>query len=510
MFKTTLGCALVEIRPASVHPLIALLAASLACLFAGASCADVGSLRSIVHDGGTGGAGEKDSAVSSPIPATDAAPVDASSEGIPQDVGQPDIVDAAAASTGSAYLTVSADTQVTGRVTLLSAPLLLGASDSVLVHSDGRYYPSGASVTASVHAEIDGVVVTNHAVIDWRASNNPQQHSFNVIGAATLGPGDHTVALVAEAIAGTFYVGAGSNLSVMVHPARDVVASSLASDSTEFAFTTNGVTPGTPAPHTPLLTYATTFQNEDTVALASARAYYGSGYGDAMLGLYLDGANPGNAASSWTVNDIWTGAETQAPLSCHAFFRSLDGAHTLSFDASEFPWGQQGEDTVKYKVGAGARAVFLRGDMVVRGSASQSSVVDNTIDYVGIGTSQNWPGVPSVGTDVRLVDAFFDVPVGHSGVIFFAAKTRVQGDSSDVGGTARLWIAIDGARVGATGVQQLASPDSISQRTVSASYLSAGAGALPPGKHHVEVFGRADGSFIHLAMNKDLPLIWFD
>jgi hypothetical protein len=118
--------------------------------------------------------------------------------------------------------------------------------------------------------------------------------------------------------------------------------------------------------------------------------------------------------------------------------------------------------------------------------------------------------VPAVGTDVPLAAATLDLPAGHDGVVMFLAKTRVQGDLADAGGTASLHLALDGRPVGSIGVQQLAAPDGASQRTVAASYLAAGDQALAPGRHTVVVYGRADGQFKHLAMVKDLNLIWFD
>lgn len=91
-----------------------------------------------------------------------------------------------------------------------------------------------------------------------------------------------------------------------------------------------------------------------------------------------------------------------------------------------------------------------------------------------------------------------------------AAKARVQGDAADPGGRVALWITVDGARRGSTGIQDLRAPFSVSQRTISASYLAAGKLALRPGRHVVRVYGRADGDFLHLTLSRDLPLIWFD
>src|SRR5438132_797025 len=80
---------------------------------------------------------------------------------------------------------------------------------------------------AMVHATIDGEGVTSDAVLDWRYSTDPQQHSWNVVGAKHLAAGQHTVRLVGRPIAGAFYAGCGSNLCVLVHPAQDVNALGL-------------------------------------------------------------------------------------------------------------------------------------------------------------------------------------------------------------------------------------------------------------------------------------------
>jgi hypothetical protein len=125
------------------------------------------------------------------------------------------------------------------------------------------------------------------------------------------------------------------------------------------------------------------------------------------------------------------------------------------------------------------------------------------------GQVQTAPLVP-LGTDVPLARATVTIPPLGDGTVLFSAKSRVQGDSADGGGTVSIWLTIDGRRVGSVGVQRLASPFCESQRSISASYLAAGAGALSPGPHVVEVHGRADGDFIHLSLVRDLPLVWFD
>jgi hypothetical protein len=153
--------------------------------------------------------------------------------------------------------------------------------------------------------------------------------------------------------------------------------------------------------------------------------------------------------------------------------------------------------------------------MGIRGHGSSllpsfPDAVGTVSDYWCVGSSSAWPGCPAVSTDVLLAEETLRVPATHSGVIMFAAKTRVQGAEADEGGTVQLWLTVDGVRRGSVGVQQLAAPFAVSQRTIAASYLAAGNDRLRPGSHVVRVYGRADGSFIHLALLRDIPLVWFD
>ena len=448
--------------------------------------------------------------VTSPDADEDSAAPDATPDGSESDVALPTV----GAWPESAYDSLSSDVAAASDMPLLVSTVTLPAQSWVLVSSDGRYGPGGGTA-ANVFITVDGVKVTNSSYIDWGQSTNPQQHCFNAVGALNLDAGVHEVRLEADVIDGGFYVGAGSNLAVMIHPADSVDVQALNQDSSTFAYTTAGIEDGDLLPHDAILSHSWDMAAAgDVIALGSGRSFHsgsGSGtYGDAMWGIHMDGSYVGNGAGLWTVNDIWTGAETQAPMFLHAFVPSVNaGVHVLSLDASEFPWGSN-EDSVQYRVGAGTRLVAMTGGMHVRGSAPISQAQYDTTDYIGIGTDQSWPGVPEVGTDVELATATFDVPDGHSGVVMFLAKSRVQGDSSDQGGSVSLRLKLDGTFVGSTGIQQLASPDSVSQRTIATSYLAAGTAALAPGQHTIQAIARADGSFIHLAMVKDLPLLWFD
>ncbi len=251
-----------------------------------------------------------------------------------------------AALDSSSYSSLSSDVLVSSSTALITRTLSLSSPEWVYVQSDGRYFPH-TGFAANISISINGQSVSNDAVIDWRASTNPQQHSFNVIGASLLPAGSHTVQLMAHPLSGSFYVGAGSHLSILVRPATTVRVSSLSSDAGPFDFTTANLSPGSPAPSSPLLSHEMTPSNQPLIALASGRAYAYANYGDAMFGLYLNGANAGNDESLWSVNDLWTGAETQAPLSTHAYFKPRSGSVTVSLGASEFPWEGR-EDSVHY------------------------------------------------------------------------------------------------------------------------------------------------------------------
>lgn len=50
----------------------------------------------------------------------------------------------------------------------------------------------------------------------------------------------------------------------------------------------------------------------------------------------------------------------------------------------------------------------------------------------------------------------------------------------------------------------------MSSRTLSTSYFATGANALTPGCHTVQTVGKAVGTYRHLMMNSDMPLLWLD
>jgi hypothetical protein len=403
---------------------------------------------------------------------------------------------------------------VDARTILLSARLSLPRADSVFVESDGSYAPAASDSAADVDVQIDGKEVSNTSSIDWRGSYAPVAHSFNAVGGTVVRAGRHTVALVARAVAGSFTVAAASNLSVFVHPARTLSVARLGAPAGPFDFTSSGLF-GPDLPHTPLVAVPADATGP-TVALGSASERKVANDGDGMLGIYLDGKHPGPDASLWTTNDLCVCAEVEAPLFTHALLVGGSVGASVSLDATEPPWSAaQGENPSIYEVEPRATLVVLRGGMRNVGSAksllrSFPDLAGGVYDHWCVGSSSTWPDCPRVGTDVLLARATIAVPAGSTGVVMIIAKARMGGDRLDGGGTARLWITVDGRREGSMGLQQLAGPFVESGRTMSASYLAAGNQRLGAGKHVIRLYGRAAGTFLHLAYMRDVPLIWFD
>jgi hypothetical protein len=416
---------------------------------------------------------------------------------------------------------------VTKRAVLLVSRVRLARADSVFVSSDGSYAPVEAASAARVFVQIDGHRVTNESSIDWRVMPNPWavpvRHSFNAIGASRLTRGAHVVELVGEPLAGGFTVAAGSNLSVFVHPAERVAVGRLSRAAGPFAFTTRGRSPSNP-PHAALVSIRANSRRA-AVALGSASLRAAtldqSSWGDPMAGIYGDGRHPGNTSSLWTVQEIGSN-ELEAPVFTHALFPPRSPHSWVSLDATEFPWFDAGgplqnpiEDGARYFVSPTAALVVLSGGLRVYGAApalahGHSDSNGTSLDYYCLASSTGFEGCEPVGSDVLIARSTVRVPAKRSGVVYFTAKTRVQGDNADPGGLVSLWLTIDGVRRGSTGVQEISAPSGVSQRTITASYLSAGPNTLKPGSHVLRVYARADGRFVHVSLVRDIPLLWFD
>lgn len=430
-----------------------------------------------------------------------------------------------AADVQSKYLEMPSDIKIMGGGALLSTNISLSEPAWVYVQSDGRYYPGppDAKSLGNAFITVDGAKVTNDSVIDWRQSSAKQQHSFNVVGAAYLGAGNHTVNLNASTDGSSVYYGAGSNLSVLVDAASSVSLSTLAGDSPTLNFDTTNTPEGTALPEprarSTLLT-AYSDAGGKAVAMASGRNYVYGTYGDAMYGIFMKNAEPNIDSMTWSINDLYSGAETQAPMYSQALFEETFPGDPIQLVASESPYYKPVASTtnsVQYRAGAGTTLVVLSGGMSIVGKGLSSTFPyqsmgwNSRFSYLCAGSSNGSAGCPRTGSEFIIGEGQVCVPNGHNGVVMFSSKTRVQGDTADSGGTVSLYLKIDGQQKGANGIQQLGpKPHAESTRTISTSYLATGAGVLSAGCHTVQLATIVSGSFLHLAVNPDMPIVWFD
>ena len=247
-----------------------------------------------------------------------------------------------------------------------------------------------------------------------------------------------------------------------------------------------------------------------------------------MLGLFMGGQPPWspNMAfgaqhyAQYTVNDIFSGAEFEAPMYCQGVHDpDLWGpgpGGVFSLVATEFPFCVDGSPSsanfVEYTVGGTATLVAVHGGIQVHGHIGTDLPTHTLNEYVCIGTTAASAGCPPSGEPVVIARCPVEIPKGHDGIVFFSARGRCQGDIRDAGGTVKLWIEIDGVPMSSVGVQGLGgSGTSVSQRTLAASYLATGNEALTPGIHEVGLVAEVTGSFFHLSIHNDHPLLmWFD
>lgn len=432
----------------------------------------------------------------------------------------------------SQYLSLNSDVKVINHdQVLLQTTLTLAASDKVYVQSDGNMWSDVGPVVGGISIFIDGSKVSNDAVVDWPSGHPGLQHSYNVIGTANLSAGTHVVQLIATQVTSpaTFTVGYKSNLSIFVHPADQIQDTSfyIQSDPNHDYLVANqngssidtsywNYTNPTPLPFLePLSLVVSPPSYTPVIVTSSSRAYPIAGQaGDVLLGIGLNHQNPGNRYSSWSVNDLGNQAENQAPVSNHAYFPNLSPSSTITLQATVFPWGDPSNpDKIVYKLGAGSKLITMYGGMKVTGYSNLSNVVNDPWDAVCIKTSNC--------SKQYLASSYFSIPQGHSGVVMFSAKTRVQEQIwTGTAGGAAIQIGIwddAGNKVGegSIGAQYITADNSISQRTLTSSYLAAGEKSLKPGgylaKVEVLLYGMpVQNPLNNLYFRSDLPLIWFD
>jgi hypothetical protein len=423
-------------------------------------------------------------------------------------------MNAMAASPQAAYSQISTDTVINnGGTTLLTQTINLTSAQSVFVQTDGRVIPSGrGGAIAVVWIQIDGALVGNQSVVDWSKSTDSQQHSYNAIAAKTLAAGSHTITLNAATLnTSSFTIGARSNLATLLSPGKTIIQHKRGSDSGVLSYNTTGLSSESPLPHAEQVTNTVSGAAGSTVVvLASSRIYQYGNPGDPMTTISLDGLTQPNNVANWSDNDMNSGAENQAPFFTHALITGLNSkAHAVSLDTSAEPYAPGTKaNVVQYKIAGDATLITLQGMSIV-GSVPLSNDPYNVANYLAVASSTGYPGFPVAGTAVPIAQGDIVIPAGDNGVVFIAGKTRVQGGTTD-SGTVLLYLTIDGVQQGSLGAQQLANPNGVSTRTISASYLATGTQALSTGTHHVVLYAQGNGTFKTLCVTADLPLIWFN
>lgn len=248
----------------------------------------------------------------------------------------------AAAAGGSRHLVVASDRLVgAGPVEVLSTTLEPDRAGWAYLHADGGFAPVGEPI-ANAWIEVDGRRVSNESVVDWRGSRAPNRRAFNAIAAVHLPAGRSHVALRARAVDGTMRVTAGSSLSVLTHAAEHAATAFLDAHSPWLEFDTRGTAEGQPLPRgrgwMPVLSVEAGNAGGPVVAMASGRAWTSNRPGDAMWGIFLNGREPPLHSTTWSINDLFEGAELQAPMFMQALFPAPPRGSSVQLVASESPY----------------------------------------------------------------------------------------------------------------------------------------------------------------------------
>ncbi len=399
---------------------------------------------------------------------------------------------------------------------LLSLSVAGGAP--VLILADGALRPDGEQ-RAVLHLAIDGHAEGSAAVLDWHGAHYPVTHGFRLLAAATVPPGQHRITLEA-ASDGSAGILPGATLSVLERPAAHL-RQQMASPDTPVIEpdVPGGLTDADQLPHT-VFAQARAAGGPAIALAAGSVSYAGDGklhFGDAWWGLWLDGSEATANEASYADNDICRCAELTAPLALQGYFAGDRATgRVIGVGATAETWGAAtGTNTVRYRVQPDSALVLLDGGMQVAGGLQ---VVDaahggggvRRFPYYCAGSATGYTGCNQAGTPRVIGAGTVDVPPHHDRAILFSAALRIQGGSHDHGGRIEMWLELDGRRASAVAVQDLAPRSSVSTRTMTLSYLAGGATALAAGPHPVALVVRAAGDFQHLAVTRNVPLIWFD
>jgi len=203
-----------------------------------------------------------------------------------------------------------------------------------------------------------------------------------------------------------------------------------------------------------------------------------------------------------------------APFYLQGLYSGLGaGSHQAVLGGTELYWSDQHADNpIIYTISAGARLIAMTG-----GIRTSGVLYSPTAFPMAASSMLNTIPV-TVSAPATLASGNINVPANSNGVVYFSARTRMFGGPTG-NATLDLQIMVDGQFVGSIGVQGCGNyPGSNNQdscvetKTLTASYLAAGATALAVGNHSVQVIASLQSTTPNQLIwaSIDAPLIWFD
>ncbi|MEM7201777.1 MAG: hypothetical protein AAF628_16035 [Planctomycetota bacterium] len=459
--------------------------------------------------------------------------------------------------------------------TVLSATLSLDSAETVLVVADGSIDPLGNKSEPLIYVGLHSspspqpTIVTNSCRI--RYLDNPASHSFQCIGLVDLTAGIHTFVLYAQETRawGGFEVNAASGLAIIRGMGGRSTEAVLGADSDHITYAQTRATSCCPgafhATELPTMTVLSNamppLEQAHTTTLASGNVYRDGASGDALLGIYQNGACFNTHEGTWGINDLFDFAEVQAPIYVHRYGPSQqEDVRTLEATRLFFcgqcvplPSGQYCPSAapsstvcncVNYKVGADARLITVA-NSTISGSAPLLHLPSLPAQLVPSDATSCCPISPMLGSPwcwatstgqpscpngaingtvqpVPLARATITLPGNEP--VFLTAKARMQAHFDPAGslhdsGDIYLWITVDGQALGTVGKQQIKYVNnglgSESARVMCASFpMNSDSTPSAPGPHEVVVWAWANvsggGSFNRLEVYEDQILVWFN
>jgi hypothetical protein len=403
----------------------------------------------------------------------------------------------------------------------------------VFINSDGFLLPTSwpSATEARVWIDVDGAPVSSTSGIDWDGSVAPQPHAYNCVGGLTLLAGRHTVTLRAQGINGSVRLAAGANLSVFVNPAEHLIQRRTTAASAPVVTEFTGPQPTASRcswgeiPKQTILSLDMPTGDLPVFVFGSSRIIRTANAGDSMIGLFHEPTSDRTETAlqfraQWSVQDLFPSAELSGSGFCQGVLHgtaSPEYRPRFALVATRFPPSHQSSRKLGYQLGEGATLVALAGGLKVAGWAANT--VGNVCHAVCIGSSTGLCN--PLGTSVPVSNGRISIPAGHDGIVFIAAKLRMQGDPGDEASRVIAELRLNGQRVGSRAVQGIGGwlggwDTAQSQRTLAVSYLTTGAAALPPGDHTVELVMRVEALSNpplteRMSVWDDDPyLVWFD